>query len=61
MHFFAHRNDLLADPDRPTIVFVHAVNPFGFANNRRVNEDNVDVNRYSALINVTLCRKTSST
>lgn len=29
----------------PTIVFVHALNPFGFANNRRVNEDNVDLNR----------------
>jgi hypothetical protein len=29
----------------PTIVFVHAVNPYGFANNRRVNEDNIDVNR----------------
>ena len=29
----------------PTIVFVHAVNPYGFANNRRVNEANVDLNR----------------
>lgn len=29
----------------PTLVFVHALNPFGFANNRRVNEDNVDLNR----------------
>jgi hypothetical protein len=29
----------------PTIMFVHAVNPYGFANNRRFNEDNVDVNR----------------
>jgi hypothetical protein len=29
----------------PTIVFVHAMNPYGFANNRRVNEDNVDLNR----------------
>jgi hypothetical protein len=29
----------------PTIVFFHAVNPYGFANNRRVNEDNIDVNR----------------
>jgi hypothetical protein len=29
----------------PTIVFVHALNPHGFANNRRVNEDNIDLNR----------------
>ncbi len=26
-------------------VFIHAVNPFGFANIRRVNEENVDLNR----------------
>lgn len=29
----------------PTIVLVHANNPYGFHNNRRVNEDNVDLNR----------------
>ena len=29
----------------PTLVFIHAVNPFGFENNRRVNEDNIDLNR----------------
>lgn len=29
----------------PTLVFVHALNPYGFAFNRRVNEDNVDLNR----------------
>jgi len=29
----------------PTIVFVHSLNPFGFKHNRRVNEDNVDLNR----------------
>jgi hypothetical protein len=29
----------------PTIVFVHALNPYGMANNRRFNEDNVDLNR----------------
>jgi hypothetical protein len=29
----------------PTIVFVHALNPFGFKHHRRVNEDNVDLNR----------------
>lgn len=27
------------------IVFVHALNPFGFSWNRRVNEDNADINR----------------
>ena len=29
----------------PTIVFIHAVNPYGFAHARRVNENNVDLNR----------------
>jgi len=29
----------------PTIIFIHVVNPFGMANNRRVNEDNIDLNR----------------
>ncbi|RYH12599.1 DUF2817 domain-containing protein [archaeon] len=29
----------------PTIVFVHIANPYGFHNLRRVNEDNVDLNR----------------
>lgn len=36
------------DRDResgPTIVFVHALNPYGFSWVRRVNEDNVDLNR----------------
>jgi hypothetical protein len=27
------------------LVFIHAVNPFGFAHHRRWNEDNVDLNR----------------
>ena len=27
------------------IVLIHAVNPYGFAHDRRVNEDNVDLNR----------------
>jgi hypothetical protein len=31
--------------DNPTIVFIHIVNPYGMANNRRVNEDNIDLNR----------------
>lgn len=29
----------------PTVVLVHAVNPFGFAQLRRTNENNVDLNR----------------
>ena len=29
----------------PTLIFIHALNPYGFANNRRFNEDNIDVNR----------------
>ena len=29
----------------PTIIFIHAVNPYGFAHSRRVNENNVDLNR----------------
>lgn len=36
------------DRDRaggPAVVFVHALNPFGFSWVRRVNEDNVDLNR----------------
>ncbi len=34
--------------DTPTdlqVALVHAVNPYGFAHNRRVNEDNIDLNR----------------
>jgi hypothetical protein len=33
------------DSSKPTIVFVHSVNPFGMANFRRFNENNVDLNR----------------
>jgi hypothetical protein len=29
----------------PTIVFVHALNPYGFHHNRRTDENNVDINR----------------
>lgn len=32
-------------PEGVAVVLVHAVNPFGFAHRRRVNEDNVDLNR----------------
>ncbi len=31
--------------DGPVLVFVHALNPYGFSWVRRVNEDNVDLNR----------------
>jgi uncharacterized protein DUF2817 len=31
--------------DDTALVFVHAINPYGFANVRRVTEDNVDINR----------------
>jgi len=34
-----------ATSEAPTLIFVHALNPFGFAKNRRFNEDNIDVNR----------------
>ena len=30
---------------RVGVLFVHALNPFGFSHGRRVNEDNVDLNR----------------
>ena len=32
-------------PDGVAIVMVHAMNPYGFSHDRRVNEDNVDLNR----------------
>ena len=32
-------------PDHLAVVLVHAINPFGFSWIRRVNEDNVDLNR----------------
>ncbi len=32
-------------PDGVTVVLTHAVNPYGFAWGRRVNEDNIDLNR----------------
>jgi hypothetical protein len=46
LDLFLHLN--LTDEDRallPTIVFVHALNPYGFRTHRRVNEDNIDINR----------------
>lgn len=35
----------IAPPPGTRLVMIHALNPFGFAWNRRVNEDNVDLNR----------------
>jgi len=35
----------VAPPAGTRLVMIHALNPFGFAWNRRVNEDNVDINR----------------
>ena len=35
----------LTPPPGARIVLIHALNPFGFAWSRRVNEDNVDLNR----------------
>jgi len=32
-------------PEEGTLILIHAVNPYGFAWVRRVNEDNVDLNR----------------
>lgn len=32
-------------PDDVGVIFVHAMNPYGFSHDRRVNEDNVDLNR----------------
>ncbi len=32
-------------PEQTAIVLIHALNPYGFAFRRRVNEDNVDLNR----------------
>jgi hypothetical protein len=32
-------------PGDTSVVLVHAINPYGFANTRRVTEDNVDLNR----------------
>ncbi|MDO8844921.1 MAG: M14 family metallopeptidase [Methylicorpusculum sp.] len=32
-------------PDKVAVLFIHALNPFGFAHLRRVNEDNIDLNR----------------
>ncbi|MCC5953397.1 MAG: M14 family metallopeptidase [Acidimicrobiia bacterium] len=42
-HWLAHH--VVDQPDDVAVVHVHAFNPYGFAWVRRVNEDNVDLNR----------------
>lgn len=37
--------NLLPTKSELAIVYVHALNPYGFAHDRRVNEDNIDLNR----------------
>lgn len=37
--------NLPENPDGVALVFQHAINPYGFAHVRRVNEDNADLNR----------------
>jgi hypothetical protein len=39
------REGLLEAPEGAKIVLLHALNPYGFAWDRRVNEDNADINR----------------
>ncbi|MFC4591363.1 M14 family metallopeptidase [Sphaerisporangium corydalis] len=40
------REELFAEaPEGTGLLLVHALNPYGFAHERRVNEDNVDLNR----------------
>ncbi|KAF0690184.1 Aste57867_18434 [Aphanomyces stellatus] len=43
--WLASQSATSASKPRPTIVLVHAANPYGFAKLRRVNEHNVDLNR----------------
>lgn len=39
------RGELARVPHGTAVLMIHAINPFGFAWNRRVTEDNVDLNR----------------
>lgn len=43
--FLLHQGLFSALPDHVGVTIIHAINPFGFAHDRRVNEDNVDLNR----------------
>lgn len=42
---FFKKHSTYENKDLPTLVFVHALNAYGFKHNRRVNENNVDLNR----------------
>jgi hypothetical protein len=42
---FLRENLLAQAPDDTAFLLVHGLNPYGFAHTRRVNEDNVDLNR----------------
>jgi hypothetical protein len=42
---FLRRNEIANYPAGTAVLLLHAVNPYGFAWLRRVNEDNVDLNR----------------
>jgi hypothetical protein len=44
-HFLAEQLAGFAPPAGMGVLAIHAVNPFGFAHLRRVNENNVDLNR----------------
>src|SRR6185436_13063924 len=39
------RGELARVPKGTAVLMIHAINPYGFAWNRRVTEDNVDLNR----------------
>jgi hypothetical protein len=45
VHWFADEFMPQLDPDRTGLLLVHAINPWGMAQHRRVNRSNVDVNR----------------
>ncbi len=44
-------------PEGAAVVLIHALNPFGFAWQRRFNEENVDLNRNFLLAEQTYCRR----
>ena len=45
LHHLASLSDDTATESAPTIILVHALNPYGMAHYRRTNENNVDLNR----------------
>jgi hypothetical protein len=45
LHWFADEFMPQLDPSRTGLLLVHAINPWGMAQRRRVNRSNVDVNR----------------